>query len=83
MDIQDYLSQQNRIQRQELRKKEETIKALQKENYEVKQSIYEKLVKVRSIGKSNDIYKNMRILDIVEKLIDDLYLDIQEELNLI
>lgn len=81
MDIQDYLRQQNREQRETIKQQEKTIEALQKENYEVKQSIYEKLIEVRNIGKSNDMYKNIKMLDIIEKLIDDLYFDIQEELS--
>lgn len=81
MDLQDYYKEQSREQRELLDQKEETIKALQKEKYEVKQSIYEKLIDIRNIGKSNDMYKNIKILDRVEKLIDDLYFDIQEELN--
>lgn len=81
MDIQDYLRQQNREQRETIKQQEKTIESLQKENYEVKQSIYEKLIEVRNIGKSNDMYKNIKMLDIVEKLINELYFDIQEELN--
>ena len=81
MDIQDYLRQQNREQRQELEDKDKIIKALKKEEYEVKQSIYNELVKVRNIGHSNNVLKNIKMLDIIEKLIDDLYFDIQEELN--
>lgn len=81
MDNQDYLRNQNREQRETIRQQEETIEALQKENYEVKQSIYEKLIDIKNIAESNDMYKNIKILDRVEKLIDDLYFDIQEELT--
>lgn len=81
MDYQDYLRNQNREQRETIRQQEETIEALQKENYEVKQSIYEKLIDIKNIAESNDMYKNIKILDRVEKLIDDLYFDIQEELT--
>lgn len=81
MDYQDYLRNQNREQRETIRQQEETIEALQKEHYEVKQSIYEKLIDIKNIAESNDMYKNIKILDRVEKLIDDLYFDIQEELT--
>ena len=70
MYIQDYLTQQDK-----------KIKALQKENYEVKQSIYKELIEVRNIGKSNDIHKNIKMLDIINNLVDDLYHDIQEYLE--
>lgn len=77
----NYYKNQNREQREVIEQQEENIKALHKENYEVKQSIYNELIAVRNIGKSNDMYKNIKMLDIIEKLIDDLYFDIQEELN--
>ena len=81
MDDQDYLRNQNREQREIIRQQEEKIKVLQKENYEVKQSIYKELIEVKKYGESNDMYKNIKMLDIVEKLIDDLYFDIQEKLE--
>lgn len=81
MDLLDYYRKQNQEQRQTIDEKEETIKLLQKSDYEAKQSFYEKLIEVRNIGKSNDMHKNIKILDIVEELINDLYFDIQEELN--
>lgn len=81
MDLLNYYKKQNEEQREVINEKEETIKALRKENYEVKQSIYKQLIKIRDKGKSNDIYKNIKMLDIVEQLINDLYFDIQEELE--
>lgn len=78
---QNYYKNQNREQREVIEQQEENIKALHKENYEVKQSIYNELIVARNIGKSNDMYKNIKMLDIIEKLIDDSYFDIQEELN--
>mgnify|MGYP001321549278 CR=1 FL=1 len=77
----NYYKNQNREQREVIEQQEENIKALHKENHEVKQSIYNELIVARNIGKSNDMYKNIKMLDIIEKLIDDLYFDIQEELN--
>lgn len=74
MDIEGYLRKQNS-------EKTEIIKSLEKENYEVKQSIYNELIKVRDIGHSNNIHKNIDMLDIVEDLIEDLYHDIQKELD--
>lgn len=81
VDNENYYENQNREQREIIEQQEEQIKALHKENYEVKQSIYNELTTVRNIGKSNDMYKNIKMLDIIGKLIDDLYFDIQEELN--
>lgn len=81
MDLLNYYKRQNEEQREVINEKEETIKALKREGYEAKQSIYNELIKIRNIGQSNNIHKNIKILDIVEKLIDDLYFDIQEELE--
>lgn len=81
IDNENYYKNQNREQRELIDQQEEKIKSLYMENYEVKQSIYNELIAVRNIGKSNDMYKNIKMLDIIEKLIDDLYFDIQEELN--
>lgn len=81
IENENYYKNQNREQREILLQQEEQIKALKKENYEIKQSIYDKLILVRNIGKSNNMYKNIKILDIVEELIEDLYFDIQEELS--
>ena len=77
----EYYKRQNEEQRVTLDEKDDIIKALKKEEYEVKQSIYEKLIEVRNIGQSNDIYKNMKMLKVLNNLIDDLYYDIQEELE--
>lgn len=81
IENENYYKNQNREQREILLQQEEQIKALKKENYEIKQSIYDKLILVRNIGKSNNMYKKIKILDIVEELIEDLYFDIQEELS--
>lgn len=81
IDNENYYKSQNREQRETLLQQEEQIKALKKENYEIKQSIYDKLIVVRDIGKSNNMYKNIKMLDIVEKLIEDLYFDVQEDLS--
>lgn len=81
IDNENYYKNQNREQREIIQQQEEQIKTLHREKYEVKQSIYNELIIVRNIGKSNDMYKNIKMLDIIEKLIDDLYFDIQEELN--
>ena len=81
IENENYYKNQNREQREILLQQEERIKALKKENYEIKQSIYDKLRLVRNIGKSNNMYKNIKMLDIVEELIEDLYFDIQEELS--
>lgn len=81
MDLLNYYKRQNEEQRQVIDEKDETIKALKREVYEAKQSIYNELIKIRNIGQSNNIHKNIEMLDIAEKLIDDLYFDIQEELE--
>ena len=65
IENENYYKNKNREQREILLQQEEQIKALKKENYEIKQSIYDKLILVRNIGKSNNMYKNIKILDIV------------------
>ena len=77
----NFYKDQNRTQRQEIENLEKTIKRKNKEIYEVKQSIFKELAKVISIGQSNDIFKNMKMLKILNELKDDLYFDIQEYLE--
>ena len=79
--LEQYYKRQNEEQRQIIEDLEKTVKSKDKELYEVKQSIYEKIIEVRNIGKSNDIYKNMKMLKIINELADDLYFDIQEYLE--
>ena len=77
----EFYRNQNREQRQLLDEKDEIIKALKREEYKVKQSIFKELSEVTKIGKSNDMFKNMKMLKIINKLKDDLYFDIQEYLT--
>lgn len=77
----NFYKDQNRIQRQEIEDLEKTIERKEKEIYEVKQSIFIELSEVIKIGKSNDMFKNMKMLKILNKLNDELYFDIQEYLT--
>lgn len=77
----EFYGNQNREQRQLLDEKDEIIKALKREEYEVKQSIFRELAEVTKIGKSNDMFKNMKMLAKLEVLKNNLYLDIQEYLE--
>lgn len=77
----NYYKDQNRIQRQEIEDLEKTIERKEKEIYEVKQSIFIELSEVIKIGQSNDMFKNMKMLKIINKLNDELYFDIQEHLT--
>jgi len=77
----NYYKRQNEEQRQLLDEKDEIIKALKREEYEVKQSIFRELAEIRKIGQSNSINKNIKMLDKLEILIDDLYFDIKEYLT--
>ena len=72
IENENYYKNQNREQREILLQQEERIKALKKENYEIKQSVYDKLILVRNIGKSNNMYKNIKMLDIVEELSEEM-----------
>lgn len=77
----NYYKDQNRIQRQEIEDLEKTIERKDKELYEVKQNIFKELSEVIKIGQSNDMFKNMKMLKIINKLNDELYFDIQEHLT--
>lgn len=77
----NYYKDQNRIQRQGIEDLEKTIERKEKEIYEVKQSIFIELSEVIKIGQSNDMFKNMKMLKIINKLNDELYFDIQEHLT--
>ena len=77
----NYYKDQNRIQRQEIEDLEKTIERKEKEIYEVKQSTFIELSEVIKIGQSNDMFKNMKMLKIINKLNDELYFDIQEHLT--
>lgn len=80
-NLEQYYKNQSREQRQVIDEQSEIIKALKREEYEVKQSIFRELVEVIKIGQSNDIYKNMKMLSKLEVLKNDLYFDIQEYLE--
>ena len=80
-NLEQYYKNQSREQRQVLDEKDEIIKSLKREEYEVKQSIFRELAEVIKIGQSNDICKNMKMLDKLEILKNDLYFDIQEYLE--
>lgn len=80
-NLEQYYKNQSREQRQVIEEQSEIIKSLKREEYEVKQSVYEKITEVIKIGQSNDIHKNMKMLKILEELKDDLYFDLQEYLE--
>lgn len=80
-DLLNYYKRQNEEQRQVLEDLEKTIERKEKEIYEVKQSIFKELSEVIKIGQSNDMFKNMKMLKILNKLTDDLYFDVQEYLE--
>ena len=80
-DLLNYYKRQNEEQREVIKDLEKTLESKEKEIYEVKQSIFRELSQIVKIGQSNDIYKNMKMLDKLEVLKNDLYFDIQEELT--
>lgn len=80
-NLEQYYKRQNEEQRQVIKNLEKTVELKDKEIYEVKQSIYKKIIEVRDVGESNDIYKNMKMLKVINELADDLYFDIQEYLT--
>lgn len=80
-NLEQYYKNQSREQRQVIDEQSEIIKALKREEYKVKQSIFRELSEIIKIGQSNDIYKNMKMLAKLETLKNVLYFDIQEYLE--
>lgn len=58
----------------------ETIKILKKQNLETRVSLYNEFVKISNIGHSNDINKNIKIIDIVDKVIKDMWQDLENDI---
>ena len=59
---------------------EETIKALKQQHSEAITSLYNRFVKISNIGHSDDMHKNIRILEIADKTTAELDKDIKIEL---
>lgn len=74
------LTQTNREQREVLDKKEETIKALKQQDIETRLSFYETLQRLSNIGHSDDNYKNIHMLDIIDKTIKEMWEDLKIDL---
>lgn len=76
----EYLREQNRQQRQDIEKLEETIKALKQQHLEAITSLHNRFVEISNIGHSDDMHKNIRILEIADKTAAELDKDIKIEL---
>lgn len=61
-------------------KLKETIKILKKQNLETIVSLYNEFVKISNIGHSNDINKNIKIIDIADKVIKDMWEDLESDI---
>lgn len=74
------LKQTNREQRETITEQEETIKLLSQQLLETKISLYNRLVKISRIGHSDDIHKNIKMTDLLDKTIKELYKDLEIDL---
>lgn len=74
------LKQTNAEQRETLDKKDETIRALKQQDLETRLSFYEILQKLSNIGHSNDSYKNIHMLDIIDRTIKEMWEDLKIDL---
>ena len=78
--MQEYLREQNRQQRQDIKELEETIKALKEQYLEETSSLYNRFIEISNIGHSNDMHKNIRMLEIADRTVSELDKDINIEL---
>lgn len=78
--MEEYLREQNRQQREIITQLEETIKALKKQYSETIMSLRNEFAEISNIGHSNDIHKNMKMLKIADRTINELDEDIKIEL---
>lgn len=59
---------------------QETIKALKQQHLEAITSLHNRFVKISNLGHSDDMHKNIRILEIADKTAAELDKDIKIEL---
>lgn len=76
----NYYKETAEEQRETMRELEETIKALKKQDLETRTSIYNRLIDVSNIGHSNDINKNIKITDLIDEIIAEMFEDLKIEL---
>lgn len=76
----EYLREQNRQQRQDIEKLEETIKVLKQQYLDAITSLRNRFVEISNIGHSDDMHKNIRMLEIADRIKDELDKDIKIEL---
>ena len=74
------LKQTNREQRETITEQEETIKLLSQQLLETKISLYNRLLKISKIGHSDDMHKNIKMTDLIDKTIQELYKDLEIDL---
>jgi len=74
------LKQTNTEQRQTIEEQEETIKLLSQQLLETKMSLYNRFVEISRIGHSDDMHKNIKMTDLLDKTIQELYKDLEIDL---
>lgn len=75
-----YLQQTNREQREIISNLEETVRALKRQDLETRVSLYNKFVKLSTIGHSNNIRKNIEMTDIADETIKEMWEDLKIDL---
>lgn len=78
--MEEYLREQNRQQREVITQLEETIKALKKQYSETITSLRNEFAEISQIGHSDDMHKNIKMLEIADRTVDELDEDIKIEL---
>lgn len=74
------LEQTNREQREEIERLNKIIKQQQQENLTVKISCYNAFAEITNVGHSNNINKVIKMTDVSDKMVNDLFEDIKIEL---
>ena len=75
------LQQTNREQRDLIDEKNDIINNMNRQFLSMRIDLYNKIADIINIGHSNDLNKTIKILDIAEKLGNELYNDIKIELD--
>lgn len=76
----DDLKQTCKKQEQIISDRDETIRLLKKQDLETRMSYYELLIRLSDIGHSNDSNKNIRMTDLIDNMIKEMWEDLKIDL---
>lgn len=74
------LKQTYKKQKQTISDRDETIKLLKKQDLETRISYYELLIRLSNIGHSDDLNKNIKMTDLIDNTIKEIWEDLKIEL---